>query len=164
MSTSFLVAILVAVGLVGVTTAIGAIGVTSFVFTSGPLPFRFVITALICLTVFFEIVMVVSRSLGIFDEGTQVITALMLAFAAFGILVATYFGIQSSSDSADRRQVAIEKPTNTANWALSQLDPEVGRRIVRDKNRATLKNLADLYAQGILTEEEFANAKSRLMN
>jgi hypothetical protein len=164
MSTFLLTAILVAGGVVGVTTVIGAIGVASFVLTPGPSAYRFMITTLLCVTVFFEIAMGVSRGLGVFDDGTQVVTVLLSAFAVFGTLATTYFGLQANSAMANKAQWAIEKANNMVDRTRSESDPETSGSVVRDKNETILKNLAYLHARGILTEEEFANAQSRLMN
>jgi hypothetical protein len=164
MSNFLLTAILATAGVVGATTVIGAIGVASFVLTPGPLTYRFMITTLLCVTVFFEIAIWVSRGLKVFDDGTQVVTVLLTAFAVFGTLSAAYFGLQANSRIAYTAHRRIEKTNNIADWTRSESDTEAGGRIVRDEDGATLKNLADLHARGILTEEEFVNAKSRLMN
>jgi len=133
MSTFLLSAILAAVGIVSVVSLIGAIGVASFVLVSGPLAYRLVITALLCFSILFEIAMVVFRSLGIIAEGSQVITALTLAFALVGTLVGAYFGVKAS----DKTQGAIERANETANRALAEMDPEAGKRVVRDTSRTT---------------------------
>ena len=133
MSTFLLSAILTAVGTLSVVSLIGAIGVASFVLVSGPLAFRLVITALLCFGVFFQIVMVVFRSLGVIDEGPQIITALSLAFALVGTLVGAYFGTLAS----DKTQGAVERANETANRALAEMDLEAGRRVMRDTSRTT---------------------------
>jgi hypothetical protein len=164
MSISLLGAILVAAGIVGAATVIGAIGVASFVLTSGPPAYRLVITTLLCVTVFFEIAIAVSRPLEIFNDGTQVVTVLTSMIAVFGTLVAASFGIQASSDKAYRTQEAAEKATDISGTVLIESELEAGGRVVRDTRRTALTKLTDLRTQGILTEEEFANAKARLMN
>src|SRR5215217_1346886 len=131
MSTFLLTAILVAAGVVGATTVIGAIGVASFVLTPGPSTYRFMITTLLCVTVFFEIAIGVSRGLGIFDDGTQVVTVLLFAFAVFGTLAATYFGLEANSRMAYTAHRTTEKASNMADVTRSESNIMAGGSIVR---------------------------------
>jgi hypothetical protein len=134
MSTFLLSAILTAVGTVSVVSLIGAIGVASFVLVSGPLAYRLVITALLCFGVFSQIALVVFRSLGVIDEGSQIITALALAFALVGTLVGAYFGTLAS----DKTQGAIERANETANRALAEMDHEASERVQRVTSRTAV--------------------------
>jgi hypothetical protein len=66
-----------------------------------------------------------------FGEGALVTTALSTLFGIFGTVIGAYFGIKASNDTAERSQGAIEKANQTANRALAELSPDVGRQIMR---------------------------------
>jgi hypothetical protein len=68
---------------------------------AGPLAYRLVLTAILCVSVMFVVVMAIFGFLGVFDEATQVVAALSSAFAVIGTLVGAYFGIKSSSEARD---------------------------------------------------------------
>jgi hypothetical protein len=137
MSTFWLAAVLVATGAVGVATMISAIGTATFVLTTGPLAYRVTLVALLCVTVFFEVVMVIFGVLGVLDKATQVVTVLTSAFTVVGALVGSYFGVQVSSDITYKKRGAIEKAKNITERALGEMDPEASRRVVRDTSRTT---------------------------
>ena len=63
---------------------------------SGPLAYRLVLTAILCVSGMFVVVMAIFGFLGVFDEATQVVAALSSAFAVIGTLVGAYFGIKAS--------------------------------------------------------------------
>jgi hypothetical protein len=46
-------------------------------------------------------------------------------------VIGAYFGIKASNDTAERSQGAIERANETANRALAELLPEVGKQIMR---------------------------------
>jgi disulfide bond formation protein DsbB len=66
---------------------------------SGPLAYRLVVVAVLCVTFMFIVVMVVFGLLRVFDKATQMVAALSSAFAVIGTLVGAYFGIKSSSEA-----------------------------------------------------------------
>lgn len=68
---------------------------------SGPLAYRLVLTAILCVTAMFVVVMIVFGLLKVFDEATQVVAALSSAFAVIGTLVGAYFGVKASSEARD---------------------------------------------------------------
>jgi hypothetical protein len=68
---------------------------------SGPLAYRLVLTAILCVSGMFVVVMAIFGFLGVFDEATQVVAALSSAFAVIGTLVGAYFGIKASSEARD---------------------------------------------------------------
>ena len=65
----------------------------------------------------------------VFENATDVTTVLSSLFAVVGTVVGTYFGIKTSGDTRDKLQGSIDKATETANRALAELPPEVGRRV-----------------------------------
>jgi uncharacterized protein YdbL (DUF1318 family) len=67
----------------------------------GPLAYRLVLTAILCVSGMFVVIMAIFGFLGVFDEATQVVAALSSAFAVIGTLVGAYFGIKSSSEARD---------------------------------------------------------------
>jgi hypothetical protein len=68
---------------------------------SGPLAYRLVLTAILCVSAMFVVVMAIFGFLGVFDEATQVVAALSSAFAVIGTLVGAYFGVKASSEARD---------------------------------------------------------------
>ena len=68
---------------------------------SGPLAYRLLLTAILCVSVMFVTVMMIFGFLGVFNEATQVVAALSSAFAVIGTLVGAYFGIKASSEARD---------------------------------------------------------------
>jgi hypothetical protein len=67
----------------------------------GPLAYRLVLAAILCVSGMFVVIMAIFGFLGVFDEATQVVAALSSAFAVIGTLVGAYFGIKSSSEARD---------------------------------------------------------------
>jgi hypothetical protein len=63
----------------------------------GPLAYRLVVIAVLCVTFMFIVVMVVFGLLRVFDEATQVVAALSSAFAVIGTLVGAYFGLSQAA-------------------------------------------------------------------
>ena len=68
---------------------------------SGPLAYRLVLTAILCVSGMFVVIMAIFGFLRVFDEATQVVAALSSAFAVIGTLVGAYFGIKASSEARD---------------------------------------------------------------
>jgi hypothetical protein len=68
---------------------------------SGPLAYRLVLTAILCVSGMFVVIMAIFGFLGVFDEATQMVAALSSAFAVIGTLVGAYFGIKASSEARD---------------------------------------------------------------
>ena len=68
---------------------------------SGPLAYRLVLTAILCVSTMFIVVMAIFGFLKVFDEATQVVAALSSAFAVIGTLVGAYFGVKASSEARD---------------------------------------------------------------
>jgi hypothetical protein len=64
-----------------------------------------------------------------FEQATDVTTVLSSLFAVVGTVVGAYLGIKTSGDTRDATQGAIERAHETANRALADLPPEVGRRV-----------------------------------
>ncbi len=67
----------------------------------------------------------------VFKEAAVVTTALSTLFGIFGTVIGAYFGIKASNDTAERSQGAIERANQTANRALAELPPDVGKEIMR---------------------------------
>jgi hypothetical protein len=67
----------------------------------------------------------------LFKEAAVITTALSTLFGIFGTVIGAYFGIKASNDTAERSQGAIERANETANRALAELPPEVGKEIMR---------------------------------
>ena len=63
--------------------------------------YRLVLTAILCVSAMFVVVMAIFGFLRVFDEATQVVAALSSAFAVIGTLGGAYFGIKSSSEARD---------------------------------------------------------------
>ena len=82
-------------------------------------------------SVVFVLVMLIFK--GKFEDTALVTTALSTLFAIFGTVIGAYFGIKASNDTAERSQSAIEKANQTANRALAQLPPDVGKQILREE-------------------------------
>jgi len=80
-------------------------------------------------SVVFVLVMLIFK--GKFEDAALVTTALSTLFGIFGTVIGAYFGIKASNDSAVRSQDAIERANQTANRALAELPPEVGKQIMR---------------------------------
>jgi hypothetical protein len=95
--------------------------------TSRPYAFYVVAIAFIVILIAFVASMAIFRSL--FEEATEVTTALSSLFTIVGTMLGAYFGIKVSSDTTDKTRGAIEKANDTANKALAALPPEEGRRI-----------------------------------
>ena len=74
----------------------------------------------------------------LFENATDVTTVLASLFAVVGTLVGAYFGVKASSDATDKTQGAVERANETANRALAEMDPEAGRRVIRDTSRTTV--------------------------
>jgi hypothetical protein len=93
-------------------------------------PYNFILAlaVIILATIIFGIVMAIYRD--VFTEGALVTTAMSTLFGIFGTVVGAYFGIKASSDTRDKLQGRIDKANETANRALAELPPEVGRRIM----------------------------------
>jgi len=66
---------------------------------------------------------------GAFENATDVTTVLSSLFAVVGTVVGAYLGIKTSGDTRDTMQGAAERAHETANRALAELPPEVGRRV-----------------------------------
>ena len=64
-----------------------------------------------------------------FKNATDVTTVLSSLFAAVGTVVGAYLGIKTSGDTRDAAQGEVERAHETANRALAELPPEVGRRV-----------------------------------
>jgi hypothetical protein len=64
-----------------------------------------------------------------FEQATDVTTVLSSLFAVVGTVVGAYLGIKTSGDTRDATQGAVERAHETANRALAELPPEVGRRV-----------------------------------
>jgi hypothetical protein len=97
---------------------------------SGPLAYRLVVVAVLCVTSMFIVIMVVFGLLRVFDEATQVVAALSSAFAVIGTLVGAYFGIKASSEARDTvenihretvepMQQVVQQATSAARQAAS---------------------------------------------
>jgi hypothetical protein len=87
---------------------------------SGPLAYRLVLTAILCVSGMFVVVMAIFGFLGVFDEATQVVAALSSAFAVIGTLVGAYFGIKSSSEARD----SVEKSSSEARDSVEKIQRE----------------------------------------
>jgi hypothetical protein len=66
---------------------------------------------------------------GAFENATDVTTVLSSLFAVVGTVVGAYLGIKTSGDTRDTMQGVAERAHETANRALAELPPEVGRRV-----------------------------------
>jgi hypothetical protein len=99
----------------------------------GPLAYRLVVIAVLCVTFMFIVVMVVFGLLRLFAEATQVVAALSSAFAVIGTLVGAYFGIKSSSEArntietvhretVEPMQQVVQEATTAARQAASAAD------------------------------------------
>src|SRR5688572_16866119 len=60
--------------------------------TTDPLAYRLVVTAILCVSILFIVVMVFFGWRGVFKEDAQVVAALTSAFAVIGTIVGAYFG------------------------------------------------------------------------
>jgi hypothetical protein len=96
---------------------------------SPPYALYVVALALGLASIVFVLVMLIFRNA--FQDPAVVTTALSTLFGIFGTVVGAYFGIKASNDAADKAQGAIERANETANRALAELPPEVGKRIMR---------------------------------
>jgi hypothetical protein len=102
-----------------------------------PAPYGFYLAALTLVLISLITVSAMLIFKGLFENATDVTTVLGSLFAVVGTVVGTYFGIKTSGDTRDKLQGSIDKANETANRALAELDPESGRRVVRDTSRTT---------------------------
>ena len=72
----------------------------------------------------------------LFENATDVTTVLSSLFALVGTLVGAYFGIKASNDATDKVQDTFDRANEVTNRALAELDPQAGRRVVRDTSRS----------------------------
>jgi hypothetical protein len=77
--------------------------------------------------------MLIFRNL--FENATDVTTVLSSMFAVVGTLVGAYFGVKASNDATDKVQDNLIRTRDITNRALAELDPEVGKRVMRDASR-----------------------------
>jgi amino acid transporter len=77
--------------------------------------------------------MLIFRNL--FETATDVTTVLSSMFAVVGTLVGAYFGVKASNDATDKVQHTLDRTSEVTNRALAELDPEVGRRVIKDTSR-----------------------------
>jgi hypothetical protein len=94
-----------------------------------PYAFYVVAFALGLASTVFVLVMLIFQD--VFKEAAVITTALSTLFGIFGTVIGAYFGIKASNDTAERSQGAIERANETANRALAELPPEVGKQIMR---------------------------------
>ncbi len=102
---------------------------------SSPYAFYVAALALVLISLVTVSAMLIFKNL--FENATDVTTVLASLFTVVGTVVGTYFGIKTSGDTRDKMQGTIDRATETANRALAELDPEAGRRVVRDTNQTT---------------------------
>jgi|SRR5215217_2410751 len=100
---------------------------------ASPYAFYVVTLALVLVSLVAFSTMLIFR--GLFENATDVTAVLSSLFAVVGTLVGTYFGIKASSDTSDKARDTIERANEVTNRALAELDPEAGRRVVRDASR-----------------------------
>src|SRR5919107_6165624 len=77
--------------------------------------------------------MLIFRNL--FENATDVTTVLSSMFAVVGTLVGAYFGVKASNDATDKVRDNLIRTRDITNRALAELDPEVGKRVMRDASR-----------------------------
>jgi hypothetical protein len=91
-----------------------------------PLAYRLVITAILCVTILFIVVMVFFGWRGVFKDDAQVVAALTSAFAVIGTLVGAYFGIKSSNDARDAVRDVHDNTTATVRETSGALQRATG--------------------------------------
>jgi hypothetical protein len=101
-----------------------------------PYAFYVVALALVLALTVFVLVMLIFQD--VFKEAAVITTALSTLFGIFGTVTGAYFGIKASNDTAVRSQGAIERANETANRALAELPPEVGKEIMRGEDDGRL--------------------------
>jgi hypothetical protein len=69
----------------------------------------------------------------VFENASDVTTVLSSLFTLVGTVVGAYFGIKVSGDTTDKSQGAIERANETANRALAQLPPAVGKEMMDER-------------------------------
>ncbi len=87
--------------------------------------------ALILVSLVALVALVVFRD--VFENASDVTTVLSSLFTIVGTVVGTYFGIKVSGDTTDKTQGAIERANETANRALAQLPPAVGKEMMDER-------------------------------
>jgi len=100
---------------------------------ASPYAFYVVTLALVLVSLVAFSTMLIFR--GLFENATDVTAVLSSLFAVVGTLIGAYFGIKASSDVTDKTRNTIERANEVTNRALAELDPEAGRRVVRDASR-----------------------------
>ena len=91
-------------------------------YRSKPYAFYVVALALILATLVFLAVLFFFGD--IFKNAALLTTAMSTLFGVFGTVVCAYFGVKSSSDSADKAQSAADNANRKKDRALAALDPD----------------------------------------
>jgi hypothetical protein len=88
---------------------------------SPPYNFRIAAIALVAASLIFALTMFIFAAL--FEEATEVTTALGTLFTLIGTVVGAYFGIKSTNDNIDKAQAEIKASNRGAKAALAELTP-----------------------------------------
>lgn len=91
-------------------------------YRSKPYAFYVVALALVLATLVFLAVLFFFGD--IFKNAALLTTAMSTLFGVFGTVVCAYFGVKSSSDSADKAQSAADNANRKKDKALAALDPD----------------------------------------